>query len=305
MDRRNVLKSAVLSTAGAMILPPRVEAQATPVHSSKAERRTVIEATDGTPLYYEDWGNGQPVLFLHGAGSNWEQWNYNMLTLSHQLRCIAYDRRGHGRSSDFGQGFDYDILAEDLAEVIKQLNLTRLVVIAHSMGGGEIVRYLSRYGAGRIARIVLVGPTLPFILKTPDNPDGVDEEAFSALRAQWAKDYPRWIAENARPFFMPETSEAMVQWGCSLMMHTPLKTVINCNHIISQTDFRRELVRITVPTLIIHGDKDVSAQIDFTGRRTAALIHGSEFKVYEGAAHGLFITHAERFNHDVLQFITA
>jgi non-heme chloroperoxidase len=302
MDRRNILKCAVGATAGALILQSKVEAEGTQAHNTKTAKRCAVEAVDGTPLYYEDWGNGQPILFLHGAGTNWEQWNYNMLALSQQRRCIAYDRRGHGRSSDFGHGFDFDILAEDLAEVIKQLNLANLVVVAHSMGGGEIVRYLTRYGAGRIARIVLVGPTLPFVLKTPDNPDGVDESVFSALRAELAKDYPRWIAENARPFFVPETSEAMVQWGCSLMMHTPLKTVINCNRIISQTDFRRELARITVPTLIIHGDKDVSAQIDFTGRRTAGLIHGSEFKVYEGAAHGLFITHAERFNRDVMQF---
>lgn len=267
-------------------------------------RRPFIEAGDGTNLFHLDWGSGRPVVFLHGMGSNCRQWQYNMVPLADRgLRCIAYDRRGHGRSDDPGTGYTYDVLADDLARVIDQLGLSHAVLVGHSTGAGEIVRYLSRHGAESVAGVVMIGPTLPFILKTADNPDGIDRGALDQLRAAWLKDYPGWIAKNARPFFTPDTSDAQVEWGVNLMMQASLKAIMDCNHAVTETDFRSELTRITVPTLIVHGDQDVSAQIDFTGRRTAKLIPDSKLKVYAGAAHGLFITHAQRFNDDLLDFI--
>ncbi len=177
-------------------------------------RARFIKVKDRTELYYEEWGNGQPIVFLHGAGSNWEQWNYNMLPLSRQLRCIAYDKRGHGCSSDFGRRYDYDVLADDLAEVIQQLDLHRVVLVAHSMGAGEAVRYLTRHGSDRVVSLVLVGPTLPFILKTHDNPDGIDKSALDNLRAEWSKDFPGWVAANARPF-SPRTLQE--QWSSGVV----------------------------------------------------------------------------------------
>ena len=171
------------------------------------------------------------------------------------------------------------------------------------MGCGEIVRYLSRHGSSRVARIVLVSPTTPFTLKTADNPEGIDKAAFDRLRASWSKDFPKWLGQNARPFFTPETSPEMVQWGINMASQTSLKALIDCNRVDTETDFRNELPRVTVPTLIVHGDKDVSAPIDFTAKRTARLVPGSRLIIYEGAPHGLMLTHLERFNSDLLSFI--
>jgi pimeloyl-ACP methyl ester carboxylesterase len=219
------------------------------------------------------------------------------------LRCVAYDHRGHGRSSDPGQGYDYDTLAGDLATVIEQLDLRDITLVAHSMGCGAAVRHLSRHGADRIARVALVSPTLPFILKTEDNPDGVDKTVLERVRAKFSKDFPKWLADNAPPFFTPETSPAMIQWGINMCLQASLKALIDCNRTGAETDFRAELPKITAPTLIIHGDKDVSAPLEFTGRKTARLIPGSRLKVYEGAPHGLMFTHMDRFNRDLHDFI--
>lgn len=271
--------------------------------TTRARPASWIETNDGTSLFCQDWGTGRPIVFLHGLGSSCRQWQYNTVPLASQgFRCIAYDRRSHGRSSDPGKGYDYDTLAADLAAVVDQLDLRDATLVAHSMAAGEIVRYVTRYGRGRVARLVMTGPTLPFILKTPDNPHGFERNALDALRAAWLSDYPKWVVDNARPFFTPETSQATVEWGVGLLIETSLKAIIDCHHSLTETDFRSELAGIDVPTLIIHGEKDVSAAIDFTGKRTAKLIQNCKFLVYEDAAHGLFITHAQRFNNDVAEF---
>ena len=308
MDRRETLKAVALAVGGSRLLAGHVESEAVPTlnnnsRESRSNWQPYVETSDGTHLFYQDWGTGKPVLFIHGLGSSSQQWQYNMVPLSMQgLRCVAYDRRGHGRSTHPGRGYDYEMLADDLTRVIGKLDLQGVTLVGHSMGAGEIVRYVSRQGANRVARIVMVGPTLPFILKTADNPDGVDRSVLEQLRASWCKDFPKWVTDNARAFFTPETSDAQVQWGVNLMVQTSLKAIIECNLALTETDFRHELTRITLPCLIVHGDKDVSARIDFTGCRTANLIKGSQFKVYPGAAHGLFITHAEQFNKDIAAF---
>ncbi len=219
------------------------------------------------------------------------------------LRCIAYDQRGHGRSSDPGRGYDYDTLSDDLAAVLEHFDARGTTLVGHSMGCGVIARYLTRNGPGRVARIVLVAPTLPLLLKTPNNPQGADPAAIDRLHALWRRDFPSWLADNARPFFTPETSPAMVQWGVDMCLQASLKALIECNRADMETDFRKELPRISLPSLIIHGDKDVSAALELTGRRTAALIPGSRLVVYEGAPHGLMLTHGDRLNADLLGFI--
>jgi pimeloyl-ACP methyl ester carboxylesterase len=226
-----------------------------------------------------------------------------MVRLSEQgFRCIAYDARGHGRSSDPGQGYDFDTLADDLASVIDQLDLHDVVLVGHSMGAAEVVRYLVRHGLSRVAKIVLVAPTLPFLLKTADNPEGLDAEVFEEVRASIRRDFPKWLAENAPPFFAPDTSQQMVQWGIGMCLQSSFKAVMETNRADTGTDFRKDLSRITVPTLVIHGDRDVSAPLDSTGRRTANLIRGSELKVYEGGPHGLFITHMDQLTGDLATF---
>jgi len=279
--------------------------QATESRPAKALPASFIRTRDGVELFYRDFGTGRPVVFLSGWMLSSEMWNYQLLPLSEQgLRCIAYDRRGHGRSSDPGRGYDYDTLADDLASVLETLDLRDVTLVGHSMASGELVRYLSRHGDSRIARLVFLAPAAtPFLLKTADNPDGVDGAFLEQFRsAVLLQDTPRWLAENADPFFVAETSAAMKSWLMGLMLRCSMKASIDCHRAMASTDFRAELPRIRVPSLVIHGDKDVSAPIHLTGQRTARLIPGCRFEVYEGAPHGLFVTHLGRVNADLLAF---
>jgi len=172
-----------------------------------------------------------------------------------------------------------------------------------AMGCAEIVRYLTRHGASRVKRAAFVSASLPFVMKTPDNPDGVDKAAFENIRAGWSKDFPKWLGENARPFFAPNTSQQMVDWGIRTCLQTSLQAILECNRIDVETDFRAELPRVNVPTLVVHGDADVSAPLELMGRPTAKLIPGSQLKVYERAPHGLIFTHTDQLNADLLSFM--
>jgi non-heme chloroperoxidase len=266
-------------------------------------RMPFIAANDGTPLFYKDWGSGPPVVFLASWAMNSDLWQYQMTPMAEQgFRCVAYDRRGHGRSAQPSRGYDYDTLADDLGAVLEQLDLRQATLVGHSMAPGEMVRYLSRHGAGRVSRIVMLAPTTPFILQTADNPDGVPREVFDHTRAIWRRDFPKWLADNSRSFVVADTSQATLDWAMGLMMITSLKAVFDCNQAIIETDFRPELPKIGVPTLIIQGDKDASAPLERTGRQTAQLIPHAELKVYEGAPHGLMLTHIDRLNRDLIAF---
>jgi non-heme chloroperoxidase len=308
MNRRSLLKSVALIAAGAGILAGtenKVLAASRRIKMSNAStlQTPFISARDGTPLFYLDWGTGKPVVFVSSWGMNSDMWQYQMTPMvSEEFRCVAYDRRGHGRSARPSHGYDFDTLSDDLAAVIEYLDLRQVTLIGHSMGGGEIVRYLSRHGADRVQRVVLVAPTTPFLLQTPNNPDGVPREAFDQVRAGWHKDYPKWLADNSRAFFVADTSQAMMDWVMRLMTQPSLKALLDCNEAIIETDFRAELPKISVPTLIIQGDKDASTPLDLTGRKTATLIPGAQLKVYEGAPHGLMFTHMDRFNNDLTTF---
>jgi non-heme chloroperoxidase len=270
-----------------------------------------VEVNDDNRLWYSDWGSGRPVLFLASAAVSSRMWDYQRIHLvDNGMRAIAYDRRGHGRSDDPGGGYDYDSLAEDLAQVIEHLDLRDLVVVAHSMGGGEIVRYLTRHGADRISKIVLAGTTLPFPLRTEDNPGGVDGAVAERVRDDWKRDYPRWVEDNAAPFFgvgLPgcEVSDGLANQLIADMLTISLQGIIECNRSVVETDFRAELTKITVPTLILHGDTDASIPVELSGNRQAELIGNSELRVYENAPHGLFLTHRDRFNSDLVEFIAA
>lgn len=263
-----------------------------------------IKTNDGTRLYVKEWGEGAPVVFVHSWSMTGDMWQYQTAEFAAGgLRCITYDRRGHGRSDQPSVGYDTDTLADDLAMVLDSLDVSNATLIGHSMGGGEIVRYLSRHGAKRIARIVLLAPTTPFLKQTPDNAKGIPEQAFEAVRAEWVADFPKWIADNTASFFTKDTSAPMQDWLTSMMNRASLPVAIACNRSMVDTDFRADLRDVTVPTLLIHGDADASAPLPLTGARTAKLLPNCTFKVYEGAPHGLFVTHKQRLNADVLQFI--
>src|SRR3569833_1829373 len=267
-------------------------------------RASFFERTDGTTLFYRDWGEGKAIVFVASASMPSGMWAHQMLPLVQAgYRCVAFDRRGHGRSSDPGGGYDLDTLADDLAAVIETLELRNIVLVGHSMGCGEITRSLTRHGTERVARIAFIAPTTPFVLKTADNPQGIDKATFEKLRAGWMLDYPQWLNANARPFVVPETSEAQIQWVINMMLQTSLQAVIECNVAATEADIRAELRRIDRPVLIVHGTVDRSAPIDLTGRPTSKLLPQCQLQVYEGAPHGVFLTHMERLNADLLRFV--
>lgn len=308
MDRRDILKSAV-SVAAATTVSGVSKSSASEslkrAPDAGHQSGPYIRTRDGQALFYKDWGTGAPVVFLAAWALPSDMWNYQMVPLSEQgLRCVAYDRRGHGRSSHAGTGYDYDTLADDLAELLDAIDLRRVTLVGMSMAGGEVVRYLTRHGADRVARIVFVSTTTPFRTQTSDNPTGIPPERLEYFRRHvLLRDYPKWIEDNRQPFFVPETSLQMQEWIKTLMLGTSLKALIEFSRSGTSTDFRSELPKIRVPCLVIHGDKDASAPIDLTGTLTAKMIPTPELKVYEGAPHGLPLTHMDRLNADLFAFI--
>jgi pimeloyl-ACP methyl ester carboxylesterase len=262
-----------------------------------------ITAKDDTQLYWREWGAGAPILFLNSLGCSSRMWDYQMAAFADEgFRCIGFDRRGHGRSDEPAGGYDFDALADDVAALADDLDLTGLTLIAHSMAGGEAVRYLTRHGSKRVARLVLLAPSTPMLLRTPDNPNGAPMEAFEALWAQWRHDYPKWVADNVAPFFIPETSPAMMRWGANLLQ-TSLPITLACSHAMVEADFRAEMRGIDVPTLIVQGDRDRSAPVEMTGKPSAELIPDCRLLVYPGAPHGLMFTHMDELNADLLRFM--
>jgi pimeloyl-ACP methyl ester carboxylesterase len=262
-----------------------------------------VTANDGVELYWREFGAGAPILFLSGLGCGSRMWDYQMAAFADEnFRCIGFDRRGHGRSDEPGAGYDFDTFADDVATLVDDLDLSGLTVIAHSIAGGEAVRYLSRHGMKRVARLVLLAPTTPMLLKSHDHPNGAPREGFEALWAQWKRDYPKWIDDNLAPFFIPETSPAMMRWGVTLLQ-TSLPVALACSRAMVEADFRAEMRRIDVPTLIIHGDRDRSAPVELTGKPSAELIPDCRLLVYPGAPHGLMFTHMDELNGDILDFM--
>ncbi len=221
-----------------------------------------IETRDGTHLFYKDWGTGEAVLFVHGWVLGADMWEYQMTRLAAQgLRCIAYDLRGSGRSDQPGHGYDPDTLAGDLAAVIEQLDLHEVTLVGHSMGGAQIVRYLSRYHADRVARVVFVATTLPYLFKTDDNPTGLDRTMREQTIAAVGDDRPRFAAGVADLWFgtgLPgvSVSDEMQRWLIDLFLHASPRAAIEMYRTLSQTDFRADTAAVAVPTLIIHGDSD-------------------------------------------------
>jgi len=294
MQRRDLL----LTTAATIAATTATAAAAPP-----AKPQPKLRTRDGVELFHREWGNGRPVLFVHAWALSSAMWTYQIADLGQRFRCIAFDRRGHGRSDVPSGGYDLDSLADDLADVIEQLDLRDVALVGMSMAANEILHYVGRHGTERIARIALLGPTTPFVMQTVDNPYGAPMAYFEQSRAAWASDFPKWIEDNKLPFFTPETSPPMMEWVAAMMREVPIPVAIATNHAIVSTDLRPVLARIDRPVLILHGDKDVSAPLEITGRRTADGIKGAVLKVYPGGPHGLFVTHMKQVNADLLGFL--
>ena len=258
-----------------------------------------MRTRSGATLFVRDWGAGPPVLLLAGWGMTSDLWAPVMLRLNAAgLRTVAYDRRGHGRSSDPGE-VSYDLLADDLADVLAALDLAACTVVAHSGAGGEVVRCMTRHGPSGIARLVLVAATLPAPTRTARNPEGLDPALFEAVNRQLSDDLPGWIDANARPFVAPETSDRTIDWLAAMVLGCSRRILVDYQRIIAATDFRDEMRALTLPVTIVQGDRDVSAPEALCGRRTAALLPHAELLLYEGVAHGPMVTHAARLAEDI------
>ncbi len=264
-----------------------------------------VLAQDKTNLFVQDWGSGRPVLFLAAWTFDSSVWGSHIASLVRRgYRCLAVDRRGHGRSDAPCFGYDLDTLANDLACVMEQKDLRDVVLVAHSMASIEAVRYCGSYGTDRIGRLILTSPTTPYLIQTPDNADAVPSSVVEAQLDAIAKDFPKWVAENEDPFFTSDTIPETRSWIKNMMLSVSLPVALACRRTIAEADTRGDLGMIDTPTLILHGDADASAPLPITGLKTAKLIGNSRLIVYPGAPHGLPLTHREKFIADILSFVS-
>lgn len=268
-----------------------------------------ITTTDQSKLYVKDWGTGRPVILLHGWPLSADSWDDQAMAIADAgMRAIAYDRRGFGRSSQPWSGYDYDTLADDLACVIEQTGAKDATLVGFSMGGGEVARYMSRHGGKQVVKAALISSVVPFMLKTPDNPDGTDAEVFNGMATAMKQDRAKFFAGFFKDFFgvnleSHPTSEQQLEWARSVSMQAGLNATLACAQSFATTDFRPDLRAFEVPTLIIHGTADKTVPIDAAGRAAARGISHSTLLEYEGAPHGLFATEKERFTRDLLDFL--
>jgi non-heme chloroperoxidase len=271
-----------------------------------------ITTHDGTQIYYKDWGSGQPVVLSHGWPLNSDSWEAHIAFLaSRGYRCIAHDRRGHGRSSQPWNGNDMDTFAGDLASLIDTLDLQNVFLVGFSMGGGEVARYIGRYGTKRLAKAALISAVPPLMLKTAANPGGVPMDVFDGLRAAALADRSQLYKDLASgPFFNfnrpgAKVSQGTVDWFWLLGMQSSLKSSFDCIKAFSETDFTEDLAKFDVPTLIVHGDDDQIVPIGGSALASAKLVKDATLKVYKGAPHGLADTHKNQLNEDLLAFLTS
>lgn len=264
-------------------------------------------------LFYQDLnagsGSGPTVVLIHGWPLSHEMWDYQLAELpAHGLRVVAYDRRGFGKSTQPWDGYDYDTLADDLKAVLDELDLQNVTLVGFSMGGGEVARYMSRHGGARVSKVAFISAVTPYLLKTDDNPDGVDKAVFDTMTENIKKDRADFLQSFGKMFYgvnliSHPVSQAHLDGDFARAYVASHKATLACAKSFSETDFRNDLTQIHVPTLIIHGDADKTVPIEASGERTAKALPKAHYIVYDGAPHGLFVTEKDRLNQDLLSFI--
>ncbi|QMU71409.1 alpha/beta fold hydrolase [Streptacidiphilus sp. P02-A3a] len=272
-----------------------------------------LTTRDGVEIFYKDWGSGRPVVFIHGWPLNGDAWQDQLKAVADAgFRGIAHDRRGHGRSTPVWDGYDFDTFADDLNDLITGLDLTEVTLVAHSMGGGELARYIGRHGTGRIRSAVLLSAITPSMLQGPDNPEGVPQSVFDDIKAGIVKERSQFWKDTAVGFFSADRTGAKATQGNQdafwyMAMAETIEGGVACVDAFAHTDFHEDLKKFDVPTLVVHGDDDQVVPIDATGRKAAGLIAGATLKVYPGGSHGIALVPGdkERFNQDLIEFLTS
>ena len=279
--------------------------------ASAATRSPFIEMKDGTQIYYKDWGTGQPIVFSHGWPLTADAWDDQMVFFaSRGFRCIAHDRRGHGRSSQPWNGNEMDTYADDLATLATALDLRHAIHVGHSTGGGEVARYVGRHGTRRVAKAVLIGAVPPLMLKTDANPGGLPIEVFDGIRAGVLADRSQFFKDLTTPFYGANRAGAQVSQGVRDSfwmqgMQAGFKNALDCIKTFSETDFTSDLKKFDVPTLIMHGDDDQIVPIGASAMLSSKLVKDATLKVYPGLSHGMCTINKDQINSDLLAFIKA
>lgn len=279
----------------------------------KDGRMPTVTTRDGVEIFYKDWGQGRPVVFIHGWPLNGDAWQDQLKYVADNgFRGIAHDRRGHGRSTPVYDGYDFDTFADDLNDLINALDLRDVTLVAHSMGGGELARYIGRHGTGRIASAVLLSAITPLMLQGPDNPDGVPQDVFDGIKQGILKERSQFWKDTAEGFFSANRPGNKVTQGNKdafwyMAMAETIEGGVACVDAFAHTDFHEDLKKFDIPTLVVHGDDDLIVPIDATGRRSAELIADATLRVYEGGSHGIALVAGdkEKFNQDLLGFLNS